>query len=725
MKNCDIIIPIHHPYETIKSCLDSIFKYTNTQNVNIYLLVNHNDADSIFKIKEQYSQEKIITILSNLEYGKIKTINQGLQQSQNDVILLEDHTIVTDRWLEKLQNCAYCDKNIATVTPLSNDGRFSSVPVPFERNELFKNMTIDEMAKKISDFSQHGFQEIPVFDDFCVYIKREVLEEVGIFNEAYQELRTAEIAFALRSLNSGYRHVLCDDTYIYQMVKKDFSDDFEKWDNTELEILEKNAPKYKEQLDFWYESMPTINICNHLILHEEGKKNRPNILCLLHDWVDIKNNLGGTTLHVYDLIMSMRNLYNFHVLAPENGVYKLYSYFENNEMVSIFPQSIAFHPIPFYNRQYKEMLEDIIDSYGISLIHIQHMKGHYFDIVDVVKERQLYAVLSIHDYYSACPVANKMYQNLEKCEETTPDKCTTCLNCVLKQGVDVGKWRKNWEMLFQTVNKIIVPSNSAYQEIHKTFPNIEMSIIEHGINIQQEQAKPLIQKKMYNVAFIGAIGIHKGSAILEHLMNYKKLGNIKIHLFGMIVGPHTKNTKYFTNHGTYKRDELKQKLKENQIDLICLLSTCLETYSYTLTEAVACGIPVLAFNMGALGERIENHHLGYTIPCDYDYEKITQKMHEIFSDIPTYNKIVNAINQYQIKSVDDMGKEYQTIYRNHVQVLPMHLEKIEMHTKHINNNTFVPTYDNYAWVFSTLKWRIISKIKIPEGIKRKIKRKRK
>ncbi len=723
MKKCDIIIPIDHTYESMQSCLESIFKYTNTQNINIYLLVDHNN-DSIVKIKEQYQKEKAITILSNQEDGKIKIINQGLQQSQNDVVLLEDCTIVTEKWLEKLQDCACSDKNIATVTPLSNDGRFSSVPVPFERNKLQENMTIDEMAKKIADSSQQEFQEIPVFDDFCVYIKRKVLEEIGVFNEAYQELRTAEIEFALRSLNGGYRHVLCDDTYIYQIEKKDFTDDFEAWDNTELEILEKNAPKYKEQLDFWYESNPTINICNRFILHEEGQKNRPNILCLLHDWIDIKNNLGGTTLHVYDLIMSMRNLYNFHILAPENGVYKLYSYFEDNEIVSVFPQPIAFHPISFYNKQYKEMVEDIIDTYGISLIHIQHMKGHYFDIVDIIKEKRLYTVLTIHDYYSACPVANKMYQNLEKCEETTPDKCTTCLNCVLKQSVDVTKWRKNWKTLFQTVNKIIVPSNSAYQEIHKTFPDIEMSIIEHGINIDQEKAEPLTQKKTYNVAFIGAIGLHKGSAILEHLMNYKKLRNIRIHLFGMIVSPYTKNTKYFTNHGTYKRNELKQKLKENHIDLICLLSTCLETYSYTLTEAVACGIPVLAFNMGALGERIEKHHLGYTIPCDYDYEQITEKMHEIFSDVNTYNEIVGAINQYQIKSVDDMSKEYQEIYKDHVKLLPMNLEKIEIHAKHTSNNTFVPAYDNYAWVFSTLKWRIISKIKIPEGIKKKMKRKR-
>ena len=37
-----------------------------------------------------------------------------------------------------------------------------------------------------------------------------------------------------------------------------------------------------------------------------------------------------------------------------------------------------------------------------------------------------------------------------------------------------------------------------------------------------------------------------------------------------------------------------------------------------------------------------------------------------------------------------------------------------------DSQKYVPnvSYSNYEWVFSTLKWRIISKIKLPKGIKK-------
>ena len=38
--------------------------------------------------------------------------------------------------------------------------------------------------------------------------------------------------------------------------------------------------------------------------------------------------LGGTVLHIYDLIDKLRNKMNFHVLYPENGMYKVSSFFE-------------------------------------------------------------------------------------------------------------------------------------------------------------------------------------------------------------------------------------------------------------------------------------------------------------------------------------------------------------------------------------------------------------
>ena len=58
-------------------------------------------------------------------------------------------------------------------------------------------------------------------------------------------------------------------------------------------------------------------------------------------------------------------------------------------------------------------------------------------------------------------------------------------------------------------------------------------------------------------------------------------------------------------HGRYDNEfDLVRRLKEYNIDVICLLSPWPETYSYILSEAWNCNIPVIVSPLGALNERV-------------------------------------------------------------------------------------------------------------------------
>ena len=86
--------------------------------------------------------------------GYVKSINKAIIEAKNnDVILLNSDTIVTNRWLNKLVIAAYSNDKIATVTAVSNSAGVFSVPNIGE-NEIPNNLTIDKMArlvKRISD----------------------------------------------------------------------------------------------------------------------------------------------------------------------------------------------------------------------------------------------------------------------------------------------------------------------------------------------------------------------------------------------------------------------------------------------------------------------------------------------------------------------------------------------------------------------------------------------
>ncbi len=76
-----------------------------------------------------------------------------------------------------------------------------------------------------------------------------------------------------------------------------------------------------------------------------------------------------------------------------------------------------------------------------------------------------------------------------------------------------------------------------------------------------------------------------------------------------------KNTQNYTFHGSYRRGELPQLLREHQIDLVCLFPIWPETYSYTLTESYMAKIPVISFDIGAIAERLKRDKLRLGASC--------------------------------------------------------------------------------------------------------------
>lgn len=720
MNKCDIIIPIYNAYECVDSCIKSVLENTDL-NINNLILINDKSTDeNIPKLLSKYKNKKGIQVLENEEnLGFVKTVNRGMKLSKNDVLLLNSDTEVTKNWLDKIKKCAYSNPMIATVTPLSNNATLASVPKSFEANILPDDISLEEMAKLVEECSYQDYPEIPTGHGFCLYIKREVLNKVGYFDEeAFGKGYGEENDFCYRALNFGYRHVLCDDTYILHKESQSFKESKKQLIEERAHILNERYPKYIERLNYWLVSNP-LKYIGENIAFELGKRyHKPNILYIIHDFKDIEKHNGGTSLHAYDLIKNMKDKYNFHVFSYEDGRYKLYSYYDNTKTVITFPGVEEFHDLKFYNSEYKKILEKIIDTYHINLIHIHHTKDHYFDITDVIKEKKIYTVLSLHDYYSCCPLITKIYKNEKYCDRPTNDKCKECLKCVFNNDLDITTWRENFKRLFDTVNKIIVPSKTAKLEIEKTYRNLKMDIIEHGIDIPKEKSNLSIENiKTFDVAFIGAIGIHKGSKILIDLRKRKDLKNIKVHLFGILDSPEQKDTKNFINHGKYKREELKELLKKNNIKLICLFSTCPETYSYTMTESMACGIPVLSFNMGAIQERIEQYNLGWIIDKDTSVDEIVEKLFEISKDNDNYQKIITSINKYKVKTTKEMAEEYNKIYFTNMSKEIKIESNVKDFFKMSHQNTSTIIYNNYAWVFDTLKWKIISKIKIPKAIK--------
>lgn len=727
LRKCDIIIPVYNAYNCLSECFDSVIKNTNLKENNL-ILINDQSTDNrveglLKKYQKKHPNIQVLTNKKNL--GFVGTVNKGMKLSKNDVLLLNSDTVVTRGWLDKIKICAYSREMVATVTPLSNNATLASVPKIFEENKLPKGMNIEEMGEIVEQCSCKGYPEIPTGHGFCLYIKREALDQAGYFDEeVFGRGYGEENDFCFRTFDLGFRHLLCDDTYIFHKESQSFSEDKIQLKKNAEQVLEQRYPNHQQSLKRWLEVRPIKHIGENIAFGMAEKADKKNILVLIHDWRNVNENVGGTTLHVYDLIQNLRDKFNFHVLAPEDGIYKLYSYWTNTENTVNFPSFYQFADIGFYNSKYKEMLDTIICDYGISAIHIHHMKGHYFDVVDLVEEHKLSLFFSIHDYYSVCPIINKLYKGKTYCGIPTESQCRECLNfslCLNQNKSIIHNWRKVWRRLFSVSTRIFAPSNSARDEVLKTYQDLKITVIEHGIDLEKLESKKIKEKEeIFDIAFVGVMAEHKGRDILLHLARKKSWRNVRIHLFGSIQEKELNSNRFFINHGSYVREELPNLLKENNIKLVCLFSICPETYSYTLTESVASGIPVLGIDLGAVGERIRRHKIGWLTEPHQDYDDYQRVITEIVQDTVSYNKVVGNINSFKIRTSKEMSADYREVFSSVEDIRDLNvvniIENIKKSDKYFSS-TALPPYPDHSWVFKTLKWRIIEKFKIPQPIK--------
>lgn len=705
---CDIIIPIYNAYDCLSECIDSVIKNTDLENNGLIIINDKSTDNRVEKLLKEYKKKyPYIKVLENKKnLGFVATVNRGMKLSKNDVLLLNSDTVVTSRWLEKIKECAYSGEMIATVTPLSNNATLASVPKIFERNELPKGMSIDEMGELVERCSYKDYPEIPTAHGFCMYIKRSVLEEVGYFDEeTFGKGYGEENDFCFRCLDVGYRHLLCDDTYIYHKESQSFSGEKYELRVSAQKVLEEKFPDYENVLKRWIDLRPVRYIGNNIATEMESNKKRINILFLIHDWKNVEQNVGGTTLHAYDLIRNLRKKYNFHIFAPEDGAYKLYSYWSETESVTKFPGVTKFNNFDFYNSTYKENLLKIIKNWGISLIHIHHMQGHFFDVVDIAKEIKLPMFFTIHDFYSINPI-------LENFGSSSSN---------LSVGI-IYNWRKEWDDFYMSAEKVFAPSDFAKEEVLKVYRQANIKVIEHGIDFEKKIANlDITNKKVYNIAFVGVMAKHKGRDTMVHLIAKQNLKNIKFHLFGSIQEVKLKNSKNFIDHGPYKRRNLPSLLKKNDIDLACIFSTYPETYSYTFTEIIASGVPVLGVDIGAVGERIRKNKTGWLIEPDTPLSDYKNILLDILGDPFSYKKVINNIQKYKVRTTREMSEEYDEFYSNAGVVKECDLENIRDILKESDRYlqfSSQPSYPDYSWVFDTLKWKIIDKFKIPKSIKK-------
>lgn len=275
-KPVDIAIPVYNAYDDLKECIKSVFNNTDL-NLHRLIIIDDKSTDPrvrsyLESLRDEVKSNNISILFNEKNLGFAKSANRGMKFSDRDAILLNSDTIVTTDWVEKLRRSAYSDPLVATATPFSNNATICSIPHFCQNNSLPHGFDLDSFADFIEKISLRYYPAIPTSVGFCMYIKRDVLNVVGYFDElAFDKGYGEENDFCMKAMKKGYMHVLDDATYIYHKGGASFTTEVKVVKEQEaLNIMDRMHPEY----------LPIVN----KFIHENPLKN-------IHDYISLRIDL--------------------------------------------------------------------------------------------------------------------------------------------------------------------------------------------------------------------------------------------------------------------------------------------------------------------------------------------------------------------------------------------------------------------------------------------------
>lgn len=263
----DIIVPVYDGYDQTKKCIESIIKYYKPINNRVLIINDCSPDQRVSNLLNKLDIDNFIVLNNEQNMGFIGTVNKGIKFSENnDVILLNSDTVVTENWATKLESAAKSSKNIGTVTALTNNGTIVSVPKFNQDNKLPEGYNIDTFAHLVERVSKRIYPTIPTCVGHAVYIKRELINKIGMLDqESFGKGYCEENDFSARAILAGYKNIVADDTFIFHYGSTSFGKDKDEYISQHKKILYKKHRWYKYYIKkFMLFDKKIKNICKQI-----------------------------------------------------------------------------------------------------------------------------------------------------------------------------------------------------------------------------------------------------------------------------------------------------------------------------------------------------------------------------------------------------------------------------------------------------------------------------
>ncbi len=637
-RRIDIIIPVYGNRDETLACIESVSRTVGA--LARLVVVDDASIDPVLvSALDALGNEGQITLLRNSKnLGFAGAVNRGLAHDPSrDAVLLNSDTRVFGDWLVRMQAAAYSEATVGTVTPWSNSGSIASYPQtagatlePDSAAALHALAAATHAGKRL---------EIPVGVGFCLYLRRDCLLDVGnidvggqdggildaaVFGKGYGE----ETDFCLRARRRGWTHRLAADVYVFHASGHSFGARRAALLDRSQRLLNLRHPGYDRSIARFLARDPLRAARRDLDAERLRAHAGRNVLI-----VTLALG-GGVDRFVKERSRLLRALGFTPILLRACGP-------DDARGCELVVDDPALPNLRYDIPDEMRAIEALLTELRFEAIELQHFLHLDPRLVDVVRRLPAAYEVFVHDYAWLCPRVTLIDGSGRYCGEPAIRVCETCVKrngSNLGEAITVEALRERSAAWLGAARRVLAPSEDTAARLRRYFPGIDIEVRPHAPPMlptprpPRDPARPPLR-----IALIGAIGAHKGyDVLLECARDARKR---RLPLEFVVIG-YTENDspllatgKVFIT-GPYIDGEAPHLIARERPDIAWLPSVWPETWCYTLDYALEAGLPVAAFDLGAIAERLRAAPHAVLFPLGIRSQRINDGFLEFARDAP-------------------------------------------------------------------------------------------